>query len=155
MDFFFQFLCMCICIIIANKNNRNIVIAGILGFIFIIFAVIFYWALGKKQTYTYNYVFTQTNTHTDTYDDLLNDIRWKDKRTKILKRDYYKCRHCGSTHKLQVHHKYYNKYPNEKLAMPWDYPDNALITLCDDCHRLEHERKPIKTYYRKQYEHFE
>lgn len=24
--------------------------------------------------------------------------------------------------------------------MPWDYPDEALITLCETCHYLEHTK---------------
>lgn len=31
---------------------------------------------------------------------------------------------------LQVHHLWYNTE-----WMPWDYPDDALITLCDLCHK--------------------
>ena len=94
------------------------------------------------------------NKYKSKYDRLLHDDRWYDKRMKILDRDNHKCKYCGSTYNLQVHHKYYNKYPNEKMAMPWDYPDDALITLCDNCHKREHERKQIKTYYRKLYKHF-
>jgi hypothetical protein len=35
---------------------------------------------------------------------------------------------------LNVHHKYYIK----GLA-PWEYEDNALITLCEDCHKTIHQ----------------
>lgn len=39
---------------------------------------------------------------------------------------------------FEVHHKYYiiNKYP-------WDYPDSALITLCNWCHQEVHDRTTI------------
>lgn len=33
---------------------------------------------------------------------------------------------------LHVHHKYYE--PGKK---PWEYPDEALITLCESCHSDE------------------
>lgn len=33
---------------------------------------------------------------------------------------------------LHVHHFYYIKNRH-----PWDYPDNALVTLCDLCHMKE------------------
>lgn len=47
--FFFAFLWMCVCVKIANKNNRNSVVAGIAGFMFGIFAVLFYWAIGENK----------------------------------------------------------------------------------------------------------
>lgn len=78
----------------------------------------------------------------------LQDYRWKAKRKKILKRDNYKCVNCGCKQNLQVHHKYYERYPNNYPADAWDYPDAALITLCDKCHKAEHKMHKIKSYYR-------
>lgn len=83
-----------------------------------------------------------------TYDNLLQDKRWQNKRNEILQRDEHKCSYCGSKINLQVHHKYYNKYPDGKKVKPWDYPNDALITLCNDCHKKVHKNKKIKTYYR-------
>ena len=37
---------------------------------------------------------------------------------------------------LNVHHKYY-----VRGKAPWEYEDDALITLCKDCHRKEHQLK--------------
>lgn len=37
-----------ICCIIAERNNRNKIIAAILGAVFNIFAVIFYFIIGKR-----------------------------------------------------------------------------------------------------------
>ena len=82
------------------------------------------------------------------YDDLLKTEEWREKRQKILNRDNNKCVYCGKTHNLQVHHKYYSKYPNGIRVYPWNYPDDALITLCDECHKKVHNKKKIKTYYR-------
>ena len=82
------------------------------------------------------------------YEDLLKTEEWKEKRQKILNRDNNKCVYCGKTHNLQVHHKYYSKYPNGFRVYPWNYPDDALITLCDECHKKVHSKKKIKTYYR-------
>ena len=43
----------------------------------------------------------------------------------------FKCLWCRSTEKmLTVHHLYYLKGKD-----PWDYPDEALITLCEECHK--------------------
>lgn len=82
------------------------------------------------------------------YEDLLKTEEWRGKRQKILNRDNNKCVYCGKTHNLQVHHKYYSKYPNGFRVYPWNYPDDALITLCDECHKKVHNKKKIKTYYR-------
>lgn len=82
------------------------------------------------------------------YEDLLKTEEWSKKRQKILNRDNNKCVYCGKTHNLQVHHKYYSKYPNGFRVCPWNYPDDAFITLCDECHKKVHNKKKIKTYYR-------
>lgn len=82
-----------------------------------------------------------------TYNDLLEKEEWKNKRSRILERDYYCCRWCGERENLQVHHKYYSKYPNNEKVMPWNYPDDALVTLCRVCHKKAHN-KTIKVYYR-------
>lgn len=89
------------------------------------------------------------------YDNLLQTDDWKIKRDKILDRDNHTCRYCGRHDGiLQVHHKYYNVYPNGTRPKPWDYPDDALITLCDECHKRVHQKTKIKTYYRKKYLHY-
>ena len=82
------------------------------------------------------------------YDRLLHTDQWLAKRQKILDRDKHKCVYCGCEHSLQVHHKYYSKYPNGVKVAPWNYPDDALITLCDSCHKKVHSKKKIKTYFR-------
>ena len=89
------------------------------------------------------------------YEKQLKTKEWRAKREKILKRDGYKCAYCGSKSKLNVHHKYYNLYPNGKHVNVWDYPDDALITLCETCHKKVHEKKPVKVYYRKYSTKFE
>jgi hypothetical protein len=64
------------------------------------------------------------------YSIKLKDPRWQKKRLEIFTRDGWTCRRCHSTVKtLTIHHRYYN-YGIE----PWEYPDDALITLCQDCH---------------------
>ena len=86
----------------------------------------------------------------NSYSDLLNTEEWRNKRLKIIKRDNYRCVYCGRQHaKLHVHHKYYSAYPNGVLVDPWNYPDDALITLCAYCHQRVHARKKIKVYHRK------
>ena len=97
----------------------------------------------------------KTKVKNTTYDNLLHNDNWKIKRDNILKRDNYTCRYCGRHDGiLQVHHKYYNVYPDGTRPKPWDYPDDALITLCDNCHKRVHKNTKIKTYYRKKYLHY-
>lgn len=69
------------------------------------------------------------------YGELFKDPRWQKKRLEILERDNWSCRKCyDSETTLHVHHRVYNKNAN-----PWDYHDTSLITLCDECHKVEHE----------------
>ncbi len=69
------------------------------------------------------------------YSDKLKDPRWQKKRLEILQRDNWACQRCfdpDST--LIVHHRYYLRDTE-----PWDYYDDALVTLCQACHDSEHE----------------
>jgi len=75
------------------------------------------------------------------YKDQLKSKEWQDKRDKILARDGYKCqgKNCdhfldGENPPLSVHHIYY-----EDGKHAWEYPDYALISLCNECHSIETE----------------
>lgn len=71
------------------------------------------------------------------YSKLLKDPRWQQKRLSIFERDYWSCVHCGSDEKtLHAHHLEYRKGIN-----PWDYDDDEIKTLCDDCHSKLHDCK--------------
>lgn len=109
---------------------------------------------GEKHSYK-SPIYEKKESWKDSYNEDLNDERWKEKREKILKRDGYKCRWCGSIDRLQVHHKYYNKYPDGSRVRAWDYPDDALMVLCDDCHKKYHSKYKVKSYYRKTGVHYE
>ena len=79
------------------------------------------------------------------YAEKLEDSRWKQKRAEILRRDNYKCKLCGVAENLNVHHRYYIYGAN-----PWEYRDNALVSLCHSCHKLVHETlAPIVYLYKK------
>ena len=59
---------------------------------------------------------------------------WQKKRLEIMQRDNFTCCKCGCTHKeLQVHHIKYIKG-----RKPWEYDNEDLITLCNDCHERHH-----------------
>lgn len=57
---------------------------------------------------------------------------WQKKRLLILQRDNFQCQSCGGTEKtLNVHH----SVPYEKNKKVWDYENDELVTLCQDCHK--------------------
>ena len=58
------------------------------------------------------------------YQEYLNSPIWWEKRDRILERDGWKCRKCGSGINLNVHHIRYPEVLGEE-------PDSDLITLCD------------------------
>jgi len=73
-----------------------------------------------------------------TYKEQLRDPKWQRLQSFIRDRDKYKCRFCGATDKfLHVHHLYYS--PNKKV---WEYDNESLITLCEDCHEMAHNSLP-------------
>ncbi len=78
------------------------------------------------------------------YEEKLEDARWKEVRTRILRRDKHTCQMCGTTELLNVHHRYYI-FQKE----PWEYCDNALITLCQSCHKMVHDTLPSLVYTQK------
>ena len=70
-----------------------------------------------------------------TYSEKLKDPRWQKKRLEILERDNWACQRCFDTNStLHIHHLYYDfKFD------PWEYEDETLITLCEECHQKEKE----------------
>jgi hypothetical protein len=64
--------------------------------------------------------------------DQYKDPRWQKKRLEILQRDDFTCVMCGDKeHMLHIHHEEYiqgNK--------PWEYENDKLTTLCEECHYL-------------------
>jgi phage terminase large subunit GpA-like protein len=69
------------------------------------------------------------------YGEKLRDPRWQRRRLEIFQRDSWACRCCGAKDRmLAVHHRYY-------VGEPWEAPDEALETLCQDCHDAEHDKE--------------
>ena len=56
--------------------------------------------------------------------------QWLHFRKLKIEWENNKCERCGSSKRLQVHHKNYKSFGDE---MPWD-----LMVLCRECHRKEH-----------------
>lgn len=77
-----------------------------------------------------------------TYRELLRDPRWQRKRLETFQRDGWRCTRCKEkTVTLHVHHKYYIKE-----LLPWDHPDDCLVTLCENCHDQQHS---IRRFFKK------
>jgi len=73
--------------------------------------------------------------------ELLQDPRWQKTRLRVFDRAGWKCEWCKSGEvNLQVHHGFY-----ERGLFPWEYPDEALYCLCDNCH-AEAERVKAAAY---------
>ena len=64
------------------------------------------------------------------------DSRWQKKRLEIMERDKWTCQSCAASGEgvtLNVHHAYY-----EAGKAPWEYPNQSLVTWCEDCHKARH-----------------
>lgn len=71
------------------------------------------------------------------YLEKLKDPRWQKMRLQILERDEWSCCICYDREStLHVHHRFYTKG-----IEPWDYPPEALVTLCESCHEEESENR--------------
>lgn len=79
------------------------------------------------------------------YNELLKDGRWQLKKNQIMQRDNFTCRLCGKNAAdgttLNVHHIQYIRG-----AMPWEYDDKELVTLCEKCHNKKHEEIKSEIY---------
>jgi 5-methylcytosine-specific restriction endonuclease McrA len=83
-----------------------------------------------------------------TYSEKLKHPFWQKKRLEVMARDKFTCLGCGATTTtLHVHHTSYTKGLN-----PWEYPLDVLKTLCEVCHKKEHDLIPEQEPERK-YEH--
>lgn len=62
-----------------------------------------------------------------------------------MERDEFKCLDCGdSDNTLNVHHLYYVK---DRIL--WDYPNHAMVTLCEPCHKHRHANPDIRTMWER------
>lgn len=81
----------------------------------------------------------QMTAKTSTYSELLKHPNWQRKRLEMLSASDWTCRDCGSKETtLHVHHKKY-----VKGRKPWEYENNELAVLCEDCHETEHVEKKV------------
>lgn len=73
------------------------------------------------------------------YADKLKHPNWQRKRLEILSANEFTCELCQDNQStLHVHHRYYKK--NKEL---WDYPNSALMCLCESCHDFETKNRGL------------
>ncbi len=78
-----------------------------------------------------------------TYAELLKMPEWDEKRKIILKRDNWTCQICNTTNtEMHVHHLWYEDH----RPAPWEYENDALITLCSVCHEKEEFHKSFTSF---------
>ena len=65
---------------------------------------------------------------------------WENVARQVRNRDGHRCRKCGGTVNLEVHHTpYYDEKGRSIVGREADYLDK-LITLCAECHKQEHRK---------------
>lgn len=75
----------------------------------------------------------------ESYYELLRHPEWQKKRLVVMQAAGFECAHCGAKDiTLNVHHRYYLKG-----RKPWEYPDEHLDCLCEQCHEAEHMLRDI------------
>ena len=74
-----------------------------------------------------------------TYWEKLKDPRGQKKRLEIMQDREFKCEMCGDDEtSLNVHHKEYFKGHE-----PWEYENNQLAVICENCHKAQHDNLDI------------
>lgn len=69
------------------------------------------------------------------FQEQIKNPKWQKRRLEIMQRDGFTCQICGDKETtLHVHHLRY--IPDRAY---WDYEDWELITLCEHCHKEEHD----------------
>lgn len=67
------------------------------------------------------------------YSEFINHPLWRKKREDVFRFYGKKCSKCGSKKFPHVHHKTY-----ARGKMPWEYPIENFIVLCERCHKASH-----------------
>ncbi|BAY96885.1 hypothetical protein NIES37_08220 [Tolypothrix tenuis PCC 7101] len=97
----------------------------------------------SNQYFNYDQIIEkcQQSNSIPTYEDLLLALEWRNKRDEILRRDNHSCVLCQQKEFLHIHHTYYLK-----LTLPWNYPNESLITLCEKCHDKIHKQIKVPVF---------
>ncbi len=60
---------------------------------------------------------------------------WRAMKKEIIVERGHQCEECGETRRLQLHHKTYERFKNERRE--------DLLLLCYECHRRKHPKKRV------------
>ena len=84
------------------------------------------------------------------YKKLLKRREWREKSKAVIEKSP-RCAKCGKTgRRFAVHHRYY-----EYGRLPWDYPDEAFIVVCNGgCHREADEDREEEETDARNYKQF-
>jgi len=99
-------------------ENQIIVVVILLVVSFVIPRLIFNFKRERRRNYYLN--------------EYLKSDEWKRKRYVVLKRDNWRCVHCGAP-ATQVHHKKYARKNIGKEPIEW------LESVCKSCHESQHK----------------
>lgn len=69
----------------------------------------------------------------------LNTAYWQDVARRVRMRDHHRCRICGTSVNLEVHHLTYYVNGESIVGREADHLDK-LITLCGTCHAAQHRQ---------------
>ena len=75
--------------------------------------------------------------------------RWQTVRDYVLIRDQYKCRRCGQSGALEVHH-IIHLTPENIYDGSISLNEKNLVTLCRNCHFKQHEEDKARGHLRSE-----
>lgn len=76
-------------------------------------------------------------TRREQYQSELKHPKWQKRRLEVLEYANWRCQLCGDKDTtLHCHHSYYLRGKK-----PWQYPQGAIIALCETCHGKQHPEK--------------
>ena len=70
----------------------------------------------------------------------LSSAEWQSVARRVRMRDGHRCRLCGSTVNLEVHHLTYYVNGCSIVGHESEHMDK-LITLCGECHAAQHDKR--------------
>lgn len=97
---------------------------------FIIILLILNRFFDKPKKKTKNKPKSSHRLRQEEYRRYLKTDHWKITRAEALRLGHYRCKDCGATANLQVHHLTYARRGHERQS--------DLVVVCDKCHKKRH-----------------
>ena len=70
----------------------------------------------------------------------LQSAEWQQVCRRVRLRDGHRCRLCGKSYTLEVHHLTYRDEQGRSIVGREQEHLDKLVTLCAECHRKEHRK---------------